>query len=493
MHTRLDGLYNCACDDCRAESFVFNLSISDKFKGVLNVGKKAFKTLYDNKGYKPEDLQKEKAYQDLINKTSDVFDFAISDNDMPEEMASALRSDAFVFGSLKANAQLFEASKFLLNENGGLKPFTELEKEFAALNVTYNKTYLEAEYGFAVSSSQMASKWSELGESSRYNLQYRTASDERVRDSHRALHDVTLPKTDPFWSSYYPPNGWRCRCTVVEVLTGKYEVSDSDKAIANGEAATTQIGKDGKNRLEIFRFNPGQKQVVFPPTHPYNKVKGAKEVRSEINSDPKYTPKFLNEYEKKTGAKIDRSIFKLLKNDVELTDKNLNPRINSEAYYDPTYKYVKVTFNNRMARSDWFPKSLIYHEFGHAIDWQNGFRQMKEVKTIMAKHKKLLSKDNGFIVAHNQLARKANEAMKNKDFSTAEKCGATADTLMSLNTKYGWGHSKSYFANPGKKEAEFIAHMFENKFAGNEIFKEVLPDLYQDTLKLFEELEAKVK
>lgn len=280
MHTRLDGLYNCGCDDCKPTERVLNLSVSDRFKQLLKAGETAFKSLHKNKGYKPEDLKTEKSYQELVKKTFDIFNFAIIDNEMPEAMTKALQNDAFLFGSLKANAQLFEASKLLLNENGTLKPFKELSNEFEKLNVKYNENYLEAEYGFAVTSSQMAAKWSELGESSRYNLQYRTAGDDRVRDTHNALRDITLPKEDPFWSSYYPPNGWRCRCTAVEVLSSKYEASDSKAAINAGEKATTEIGKDDKNRLEIFRFNAGQQKVLMPPKHPYTKVAGALKVKS---------------------------------------------------------------------------------------------------------------------------------------------------------------------------------------------------------------------
>ena len=126
----------------------------------------------------------------------------------------------------------------------------------------------------------MADKWSNFSDD--YNLQYRTAGDERVRDSHDKLRDTTLPKNDAFWDSFYPPNGWRCRCTVVEVLPEDYKVSDSKKAKEQGELATSQIGKDGKNKLEIFRFNPGKQKVVFPPSHPYSKVAGVKTVINEV-------------------------------------------------------------------------------------------------------------------------------------------------------------------------------------------------------------------
>ncbi len=91
----------------------------------------------------------------------------------------------------------------------------------------------------------------------RYYLQYRTAGDDKVRDSHRTLNGITLPKDDPFWLYYYTPNGWRCRCQVVEVLASKNEKSNSKTATAKAKDATTAIGKSGKNTLEMFRFNPG--------------------------------------------------------------------------------------------------------------------------------------------------------------------------------------------------------------------------------------------
>lgn len=293
MHLRITNLYNCGCEDCKTKANQLNLSIEDDFKHVLNSGKKAFKRLHEKGSYDPKDLTAEKAYKDLINDTFDVFNFAITDNEMPEVMRTALQDDARLFGGLKTHAQLFEASKLLLDDKGNLKSFSQLSHEYDKLNINYNRNYLSAEYEFAISSSQMAAKWSEFGESTRYELQYRTAGDNRVREEHAALNGTTLPKEDPFWSSYMPPNGWNCRCTVVEVLKGKFETSDSEKAIKAGEAATSQIGKDGKNRLEIFRFNPGADKVVFPPAHPYNKVAGAKAVTKELKKQSAIN---LNDY-----------------------------------------------------------------------------------------------------------------------------------------------------------------------------------------------------
>lgn len=39
-------------------------------------------------------------------------------------------------------------------------------------------------------------------------------NDDRTRPSHAALHGVVYPADHEFWDTYYPPNGYLCRCTV---------------------------------------------------------------------------------------------------------------------------------------------------------------------------------------------------------------------------------------------------------------------------------------
>ena len=261
--------------------------MNSKIKPLLKVVETAFKQLHTNGNYKPEDLAKTKAYTNLVTATSQIFNGAITDNDIPEAMAKSLKEDVYIFSGLKTNAQLAEASRLLLTEDGKVKSFSAFSKDVESIKENYNQKYLDAEYQFAVSSAQSAGNWANI--SADYDLQYRTAGDDRVRDSHDKLRDTTLPPDDAFWLSYYPPNGWRCRCTAVQVRKGRFEVSNSKKAIAEGEKATTQLDKNGKNKLAIFRFNPGVQKVVFPPAHPYTKVVGAKEVVKQLKADGKAT------------------------------------------------------------------------------------------------------------------------------------------------------------------------------------------------------------
>lgn len=455
------------------------------FKDVLKAGEKAFKHLLKNGGYKVEDIT-QKPYQILINETNKVFQKTVQDNVISPVLRSALESDAFLFGSLKTHAQLFEANTLLINKDGQIKSQAQLEHELNKLNVTYNNNYLEAERQFAISSAISADNWSKVNE--RYNLQYRTVNDDKVRDNHRVLHDVTLPTNDPFWLKYYPPNGWRCRCVAIQVRKSKYPESDATKAMELGDKATMQIGKDGKNRLEIFRFNPGASLKLMPPEHPYNKVAGADKVKEEFNK--KFIPKNLNKYEEKISVKINHEFFLNLEKETPLhfTNPKGSGVKSTGAYFHPTQNYVKIPMDQRRKDSPWYGEAIFYHEYGHAIDWQKGLKNLDTLSTTMQKHRKVITND---FSKYRELSKKlydaGYEAYKSNNHDVVEMVGAVQDTLKSLDIRIGSGHTDAYFKQKGNPEAEFIAHAFENKYKGNEIFKEYLPELYEDMIKWLED------
>jgi len=46
------------------------------------------------------------------------------------------------------------------------------------------------------------------------NWMYSAVHDNRTRPSHMAMDGIVRRADDPFWNEWYPPNGYRCRCTV---------------------------------------------------------------------------------------------------------------------------------------------------------------------------------------------------------------------------------------------------------------------------------------
>lgn len=227
--------------------------------------KDAMKVIFNQKGNSFSiDIMADKNVQSLIEAHATVLDRNLQSVEMSDIMRQRLTRSNYIFSGIKTFHELNEAFPSLLDENGNRKPFERFLNDVQKINDTYNSHYLRAEYNFVQSSAQMAVKWEQFAEDGdRYNLQYRTAGDDKVRPAHAALNGVTLPPSDPFWQTYYPPNGWNCRCTVVQVRKSKYPVTPHDEAMKRGEEA---LQNDTKG---IFHFNPGIQQKTMPDYNPY--------------------------------------------------------------------------------------------------------------------------------------------------------------------------------------------------------------------------------
>jgi SPP1 gp7 family putative phage head morphogenesis protein len=68
-------------------------------------------------------------------------------------------------------------------------------------------------------------------------LLYDAVDDFRTRPEHAAWDGTVLPVTDPWWQTHYPPNGWNCRCSVIQL--------DADEVAELGLAPARKAPKDG--------------------------------------------------------------------------------------------------------------------------------------------------------------------------------------------------------------------------------------------------------
>lgn len=232
--------------------------VGEAFEGLMHA-------LYRQEGAMLQvEIIQEPEVTDFISTHADVLNQAMKQAPLTDAMRHRLERSNFIFSGFKAFHELNEAFPSLIDENGERKPFERFLNDVQAIDSTYNKNYLRAEYNFCQASADMAAKWEQIeADGDRYNLQYRTQHDDKVRPEHAALDGVTLPPSDPFWESYYPPNGWNCRCTVAQVRKSKYPVTDPEEARARGEEA---LQKDTRG---IFRFNSGKQGKTFPDYNPY--------------------------------------------------------------------------------------------------------------------------------------------------------------------------------------------------------------------------------
>lgn len=76
------------------------------------------------------------------------------------------------------------------------------------------RTYTQSAYNAARWQEYQSEEISDI----LWGYTYVTVGDDRVRDEHVKLDGVTLPKDDPFWLRFWPPNGWSCRCQVIPVF-----------------------------------------------------------------------------------------------------------------------------------------------------------------------------------------------------------------------------------------------------------------------------------
>lgn len=249
---------------------------------------RAIKDIYKKKGFNGKDIggkvgkalmfENYRILSNAIDKGIKEAESSIS-IEITDELKETLSDNALLFSGFKAYHTMREAGLSLQDKStGGIKSFDEFKKD-AEKVFKRQGLNLRAEYQHAVTTAQMATKWQEIEQDGdRYDLQYRTAGDDKVRAEHSALNGTTLPPSDKFWSEFYPPNGWGCRCQAVQVRKGKYTTSNSDKAIERGREMTAKPSE------KIFRTNAGKTKKVFPDKHP-NFPKGCGDCKLKLSLD----------------------------------------------------------------------------------------------------------------------------------------------------------------------------------------------------------------
>lgn len=212
-----------------------------------------------------------------------------------------------------------------------------------------------------------------------------------------------------------------------------------------------------------------------------------------------------------TASSIDKAFFDLLTDYVPV---KIGTGKKGNTWFKPAEGIVELWSGDSRFGSSWYKHKTIYHEFGHALDHQHGLCRNRRIVDLWNKFETAMQSKSTFAVyegghmvqrnmtlfeyAHKMLPYyRDSMALGKAKTSVLTRLGivqadvisqatAFADTINSLSKgKYCYGHSAKYWRSSADSVIkEFIAHAFENQYAGNGFFRWMYKDLFDEMVKV---------
>lgn len=129
-----------------------------------------------------------------------------------------------------------------------------------------NPYYLELHYRNNMMSSYNGGRWLQIADNELVEyLIYLSVLDDGTTELCRHLDNVTKPKNDPFWTTYYPPNHHKCRGIVSPLSGPQYEAIPSDVAAQSGRVSASEILQNPTMQAEHqFTSSPVNTMLGLP-------------------------------------------------------------------------------------------------------------------------------------------------------------------------------------------------------------------------------------
>jgi len=350
------------------------------------------------------------------------------------------------------------------------------------------------------------------------NLQkeWMTAIDGRERSAHRSADGQIVDFKEKFLVGG-------------EQLFNPGDPAGSAKNVVNCRCSTAPFPKEdaqATGTIEGFVVNtPGLPSGTKPPKIPTQSVlrtpKPVREPVKEVVDDilakkESLRPDEWNKWIKEGEISNDDYILLLNKKIKYVNNSRQHPYCKNDG------SYISIQTAKYKKRGKEVFERTIAHEMGHAVHINRGWvtldKPIKDFDPDILRVFKKWEKKFGVVSREESIALSFEENMelagirskldkklkeykkgfwnsdlrpekyKNMDsFVYRDRVTAAADMVEALTKgSAGWGHGAGYFAKAGGKlrHMEFVAHVFENYYVGNPMFKEILPELYKDTLEL---------
>lgn len=291
-----------------------------------------------------------------------------------------------------------------------------------------------------------------------------------------------------------------CRCSVVYIPREEAETTGfTDIGFGLG-------GQDIPRSTTIQEIAAGLATTIAKPEpKPTATFTGPNQGKGEPLGDylkrvdhPGYTTwERLNKLEKEGYNVGNLEFTKLLKKDIDLL------LTNSSSYSDV---WNQVKLNTQRFGKDL--KTIVAHEYGHAIHNQLGWaKKGASNNEIVLKYFKKYQNDLGVGMGGPKITALKNNLNRSLKLSSdkfkelrkkfpnltdkqfKEYWTDTADFLGAITrNEVGYGHTNLYYNSYYKQHAEFLAHIAENYYNGNPVFKAMFPKIYKETLQIWDEL-----
>ncbi|MBI5058956.1 minor capsid protein [candidate division KSB1 bacterium] len=172
------------------------------------------------KFFRAKGLKTSFAWQDMVHEEhSRAFTVAkMMDMDMLADVRAvvdAALAEGWSFYKFKENLVPYLADKGWWGVKDMLDPLTGEIKTVQLGSPRRLKTIFDTN----MSTAYAAGKWTAIQQTAKSApyLMYDAVNDGRTRPQHRAWDGTVLLVNDPWWDTHYPPNGWNCRCSVIQL------------------------------------------------------------------------------------------------------------------------------------------------------------------------------------------------------------------------------------------------------------------------------------
>ena len=257
-----------------------------------------------------------------------------------------MQRNLYKFSGAKNYVLLEQINEILRSDKG--KNWQTFLQEVQKLNPKYNKNYLQAEWQTAKQAGYHAANWQEYMRMKDIypNLKYMTVKDNKVRESHQLLDGFIAPIDSNFWKVCYPPNGWRCRCYVVQTA----ELASQER-IAPNTLSEKDFPKEFRGNVAISGQVFKEDSTNQGKPHPYFAL--ALDADSDTKKAfelSKLKAPYTEVYEAKNGAVVKVSPFadesdlaKNIKSAIVIADNlrvsvNIRPHLEIQNHKNPEYE-----------------------------------------------------------------------------------------------------------------------------------------------------------